>query len=114
MAAVASINVTLFEMGFVYRLNDGPKLSRLPSLKEKRRKIGLGLWVINPGYMSIIYACIKIIISLSLIFPFSRERDFNFKNQSTNASNLQSLLIAKATLTRRFISIFVTRIFHEI
>lgn len=111
MAAVASINVTLFEMGFVYRLNDGPKLSRLPSLKEKRRKIGLGLWVINPGYMSIIYACIKIIISLSLIFPFSRERDFNFKNQSTN---LQSLLIAKATLTRRFISIFVTRIFHEI
>lgn len=111
MAAVASINVTLFEMGFVYRLNNGPKLSRLPSLKEKRRKIGLGLWVINPGYMSIIYACIKIIISLSLIFPFSRERDFNFKNQSTN---LQSLLIAKATLTRRFISIFVTRIFHEI
>lgn len=111
MAAVASINVTLFEMGFVYRLNDGPKLSRLPSLKEKRRKIGLGLWVINPGYMSIIYAYIKIIISLSLIFPFSRERDFNFKNQSTN---LQSLLIAKATLTRRFISIFVTRIFHEI
>lgn len=111
MAAVASINVTLFEMGFVYRLNDGPKLSRLPSLKEKRRKIGLGLWVINPGYMSIIYACIKIIISLSLIFSFSRERDFNFKNQSTN---LQSLLIAKATLTRRFISIFVTRIFHEI
>lgn len=111
MAAVASINVTLFEMGFVYRLNDGPKLSRLPSLKEKRKKIGLGLWVINPGYMSIIYACIKIIISLSLIFPFSRERDFNFKNQSTN---LQSLLIAKATLTRRFISIFVTRIFHEI
>lgn len=111
MAAVASINVTLFEMGFVYRLNNGPKLSRLPSLKEKRRKIGLGLWVINPGYMSIIYACIKIIISLSLIFSFSRERDFNFKNQSTN---LQSLLIAKATLTRRFISIFVTRIFHEI
>lgn len=111
MAAVASINVTLFEMGFVYRLNNGPKLSRLPSLKEKRRKIGLGLWVINPGYMSIIYAYIKIIISLSLIFPFSRERDFNFKNQSTN---LQSLLIAKATLTRRFISIFVTRIFHEI
>lgn len=111
MAAVASINVTLFEMGFVYRLNDGPKLSRLPSLKEKRRKIGLGLWVINPGYMSIIYAYIKIIISLSLIFSFSRERDFNFKNQSTN---LQSLLIAKATLTRRFISIFVTRIFHEI
>lgn len=111
MAAVASINVTLFEMGFVYRLNNGPKLSRLPSLKEKRRKIGLGLWVINPGYMSIIYAYIKIIISLSLIFSFSRERDFNFKNQSTN---LQSLLIAKATLTRRFISIFVTRIFHEI
>lgn len=111
MAAVASINVTLFEMGFVYRLNDGPKLSRLPSLKEKRRKIGLGLWVINPGYMSIIYAYIKIIISLSLIFSFSRERDFNFKNQSTN---LQSLLIAKATATRRFISIFVTRIFHEI
>lgn len=38
MAAVASINVTLLEMGFVYRLNDGPKLSRLSFLKEKKRK----------------------------------------------------------------------------